>query len=252
MRVTSSFMTYAPAGASGRRGRLVLYASKLAAVAGLHPYVSRQELRAELSDTQAVSEADSRGAALATLETLAPAVRARVDAALHDGDTTAVARAADEARLALPAAAAAHVVSALYTANGTRSEARVIEGAGLRGASGRFLVSAEPWFSVDAVDVFLGGKHDATSADASTIAEVKTRQRRFLGAPLYERVQVHAYMCITGVRNATLVESFNGERREHAVPFDPELWERVRGEARAFVEELLASIGNLPTITTLR
>jgi hypothetical protein len=242
-RVSTPFMTFSPA--TGGRGRLVLYASKLAAIAGMNPFVPRQELLDQLRpDAPPVDE--KRDVALA-LAALPEPVRLRVDAAIREGDTDAVVRAADEARDTLPASAASHVVSALFTANGTRSEARIIEGAGLRSAAGgRFLVSRDPWFSEVDVDVYLGGKHDATSADASTIVEVKTRQRRFLGAPLYERVQLHAYMVITGVRSATLVESFRDERREHAVPFDEQLWERVRDAAADFVEAALGALASPP------
>jgi hypothetical protein len=147
---------------------------------------------------------------------------------------------------------AAEVVrQALYTADGIQKEDAVREAASASDEPARrirkddrFLVSAAPWFSTDDVDVFLGGRLDgfvcASSPDGpGEVVEIKTRQRRFLGVPVYERVQLLAYCFIRGVRTGRLIESYLGERREHAVDFDDALWTSLQHATRAALSRLI-------------
>eukprot|EP00798_Chlamydomonas_sp_ICE-L_P028863 gene28863-32051_t len=48
---------------------------------------------------------------------------------------------------------------------------------------------------------------------------------RFLGVPLYELVQIHAYMIIFGAKQSIHVENYMGETRETIIPFDEEFWD---------------------------
>jgi len=70
-------------------------------------------------------------------------------------------------------------------------------------------------------------------------AKIKTRSYKFLGVREYERVQVHAYMHIFETRQAELVESYNGETRTHAVPFDDAFWTGVKESVYTLVREIV-------------
>lgn len=88
--------------------------------------------------------------------------------------------------------------------------------------------------------VYIGGRHDGMDVDGN-IVEIKTRQRRFLGVPLYERIQIMAYMHIFREDDistpciATLAESLNGEVREHSVEWDDDLWAQVKSSVDSFI-----------------
>ena len=143
---------------------------------------------------------------------------------------------------ALPPLVVDSIRSAMYTKHGTQQEDIVRQAVAERTAkeiktSDKFKTSSRPLITVNSVDVFLGGRHDGM-VDGKII-EIKTRQRRFLGTPLYELVQVHAYMHIYGTREALVVESYNGEEREHEVLFDDKLWSRVKTELAAFLGPVL-------------
>ena len=74
--------------------------------------------------------------------------------------------------------------------------------------------------------------------DGDTIIESKNRKNRFLGVPLYEKVQIHAYMYITNKSKGKLLENFNGDQREHNVVFDPDFWEDVMQKLSEAVDEI--------------
>ena len=88
------------------------------------------------------------------------------------------------------------------------------------------------------VDIFVGGKHDGQLADG-TIVELKNRQRCFLGIPLYEKVQIHAYMVIYGSRKSWLVESFRGVEKKHVIEFDDAFWKDVVSNIHDFVYDCI-------------
>lgn len=74
--------------------------------------------------------------------------------------------------------------------------------------------------------------------DDDTIIETKNRKNRFLGVPLYEKVQIHAYMYITNKKKGKLLENFNGDQREHIVVFDSDFWEEVIQKLSDAVDEI--------------
>jgi hypothetical protein len=90
-------------------------------------------------------------------------------------------------------------------------------------------------------DVFIGGRHDGIMDDRDCVAEIKNRVRRHLGVPFYERVQLHAYMSIFKVEKGLLIENFKNDRREHDVPFDPELWGGVVAATVEFIASCISS-----------
>jgi len=296
------------------RTRAVIYASKVAACANMHPYIKQEDLSSMfmrfIGAAPAFVSAEERG--LAELNQRAPSDLARITAAMDTtyatpGESVAALddvlsaprereRIAKKALrmeaiterevgvLAEPLGPAgctelvkaleagqgelADIVnrittiapplsdceeqcvrSAMYTRSGTVHEADVrssfsqdrgVEVTPVQG----FRVASKPFYVTEGgAQVFMGGRHDGVVVDGSSkeskIIEIKTRQRRFLGVPVYDRVQVHAYMHIYGVRRASLVESFDGEIQEHDVPFDDDLWSTVCVAAGTFVEGLL-------------
>ncbi len=97
------------------------------------------------------------------------------------------------------------------------------------------------------VRVFIGGKCDGimTHKENSTvkIVEIKNRMKRlFKSVPEYERVQVLAYLFIHDLREAVLIENYNGQTQEHAIEFDDEYWNRIVSDVRRGVAEIFDMI----------
>lgn len=242
-------------GVDGRR-RVVLFASKLAACAGMHPYQDQAGMRLEFrqargdkGDAMVDEYVPPEVAAARAFASLPAELREKVDkaVAVRYDDASAVVRAETEMRCVLEAAGATEaadaVRTALFTQHGSRCEAGVREAVMVEGGKfrnivtdGRFRVTTVPWLTVGEYDVYVGGKHDGI--EDGRVIEIKTRQRRFLGAPLYERIQTHAYMHVYGLRQASLIESYLGEQREHDLPFDDVMWEDVHAAISAFVATL--------------
>ena len=135
-----------------------------------------------------------------------------------------------------------HIRHVMYTNHGTQQEDvirnnLVIKKSMIIKTCDKFKTSAVPLMTVDGIEVYIGGRHDGLMNNK--IVEIKTRQRRFLGTPLYELVQVHAYMSIYGTKEAIIVESYNGQEREHPIEFDDALWSRVQCNLVHFVRDLL-------------
>ena len=234
--------------------RVTVYASKVAAVAGMHPYVSQRDLVDEYSkvvcgdpSTGWLSQSDRFDTAIARLPKKA---RLEVDNLLlsNQGSTSAssapIVDAAAGIRDITPDALAA-IKHHLYTESGKQQESIVRRHTEL--SSGISICVDEcqkfrsvPWTTLsNGIQVSVGGKHDGIDTTTHRIVEIKTRQRRFLGVPEYELLQLHAYMVIFGLRDAVLIESYNGETREHSVMFNGELWSRVTDSMTEFMTHLL-------------
>lgn len=71
-------------------------------------------------------------------------------------------------------------------------------------------------------------------ADGALI-EVKNRRNRFM-TPVYDVIQIHCYMLMTGVKSATLVERLGDRTRETAIMWDNDLWKKVEHKLKDFVE----------------
>jgi hypothetical protein len=253
---------------------MVVYASKLAGVAGMHPYVSQDELRREFEFVRDGSVVDAAGegkgdgegeryvppelAVRRTVDALPDDARRLVRETLERAPAMVDAREVERSLAGLVDAegvtpeAVDVVRRELYTCNGTRCEDAIREATQAERATrivkdDRFRVSREPWLTVGDTAVYLGGRFDGYDAERREVVEIKTRQRRHLGAPLYERVQLHAYSHICGVRDARLVESYLGQRREHAVPFDDALWAEVSAASERFLRQILLPPTSTPT-----
>jgi hypothetical protein len=60
--------------------------------------------------------------------------------------------------------------------------------------------------------------------------EIKTRKNKFLGVPIYEKVQMHFYMVTSCVSEWTLKEKYNDKIQDHLVPFDSNFFEQVKND----------------------
>ena len=293
------WMSYAPG------DHIVIYASKLAACAGMHQYVDGGELKREFMNAMGLEKGDARKEVIANcLESLNPGDRAMMDASYStpqdlqkslelvsaakflrempsvqiDAIKTSMGLAhampvleadailqscldletlkeirdnigsmqAFEAIVApkmspLAPVAIDAIRSHMYTRNGKEQEDFIRKAAREDvKTSAKFRVTEYPLMTIEGIEVYLGGRHDGMVGDK--IIEIKTRQRRFLGTPLYELVQVHGYMAIYGTKRATIIESYNGEQREHDIDFDVNLWGAVQSNLAAFLTDMFLEL----------
>jgi len=141
------------------------------------------------------------------------------------------------------------VQKSVYTKHGTEKEEGIrkkmeVSMGHIDKNKNKFVTSNEPFIilqnsardSKKSMEIYLGGRHDGMTQD-NRVVEIKTRQRRFLGTPIYELVQVHAYMFIYNTEMATIIESFNGEERSHHIKFDHELWSEIKNKTATFFEK---------------
>jgi hypothetical protein len=227
---------------------VILYASKLAACAGMHSFVSQDDLLNEFKrkcgiDTEFKTVREIAAEEIANLpQEHRVTIESTIAAVAKLVDTRKVREALDNLSISLSPSIYKDVKTTVQTQHGTRKEADVRKAVSREMKkeiveSHDFRVSKYPICTVDGIEVYIGGKHDGAVDDK--IVEIKTRQRRFLGTPLYERVQVHAYMTIFGVREALLIESFDDENRTHPIAFDDGLWDSVKDAVADFVGEML-------------
>lgn len=279
--VRLSFVSFRCSSEKTTKPYMLLYASKLAACAGMHRYVAQDELRQEFRRAQGCPDSaafvTTEERARAEISALTPAKRQAIEHAVETSyvDAKSAQEAVQSVLDTLSPEEEAHikpaVCSAVYTRHGQEQEASVRECASHMmstpiGVDSRFYKSGIPILSIHGIDVYIGGRHDGVveeyedddgsqdtaAQDKKTgdkkektkknkkIVEIKTRQRRFLGTPLYELVQIHAYMFIFNMRRASLVESLNGEMRVHDITFDDDLWSRIQDATAAFVTSCLA------------
>ena len=85
---------------------------------------------------------------------------------------------------------------------------------------------------------WLGGRVDGVCGDR--VVEVKCRRNRFFNfLPEYEKVQIHAYMHLTGKPECELVQKFDGQVRSDLHAFDTDFWASVQADARVQWARLL-------------
>ncbi|KAJ3157582.1 hypothetical protein HDU86_003234 [Geranomyces michiganensis] len=73
----------------------------------------------------------------------------------------------------------------------------------------------------------LRGRVDGVAADG-TLIEIKNRQRGFAGrVRLHEKVQLHAYMELTGKQSCIIAETYDGETRTDVVEFNIGFWSSI-------------------------
>lgn len=241
--------------------RVVIAASKLAACAGLHPYQPREDMvqlfackyAPHLADARYVAPETQAVKALRSLPQEAQqAVSNAVKSARLAGDaqdaTAAASACLQAARVELPACVSELVRSKVATEFGTRAEAGVRAAYGSKHGvrvtkNDEYVEAQEALLEMEGVRLVLGGKHDGLSVDPTSrepvLLEVKNRMNRFLGVPVYEHIQVMAYMQIFNVKRARLVERHGPDAREHEVLFDEVLWGEVVERMRSFVRDAL-------------
>jgi hypothetical protein len=137
-----------------------------------------------------------------------------------------------------------HIKSELYKKQGIKEEENIRQHVATKNNIGilkndKFI--SHHMFTINNVDIRIGGRHDGLSSDGS-IVEIKNRMNRFLGVPLYELVQIHAYMVIFGAKQSIHVENYMGETRETVIPFDSQFWDDVHSSLFNLFNQLM--IGN--------
>lgn len=136
-----------------------------------------------------------------------------------------------------------YVQKQLYTSFGNREEEVVRDSYSEStkvnySKNNNFLVSDKPLTVINGHKVYLGGKHDGENENGDFI-EIKNRMNRFMGEiPLYEIVQVHAYMFIHGKKKCSLIEHFKGQTRVHIINFDDVLWGEIIEKINIFMEAI--------------
>jgi hypothetical protein len=82
----------------------------------------------------------------------------------------------------------------------------------------------------------LGGKVDGITDDG-TLVEVKNRQYKiFPIIPIYEKIQIHAYMFLTGISICRYIQSFKEQDVEQVHQFSHEFWKDIQEKCTDFVQ----------------
>ena len=131
----------------------------------------------------------------------------------------------------------------VYTSRGDRAETPAldayesIKGCAIPERNSRFRLGT--FKAADGSHISIGGKVDGFSATGELV-EVKNRQRKILQyIPLHERVQMHAYMFLTGTTECTLVQTCGDDTQSTAVPLDEFLWQNVQEHLADFNRRLI-------------
>ena len=84
----------------------------------------------------------------------------------------------------------------------------------------------------------LGGRVDGITEDGCLI-EVKNRMYRvFSTIPVYEQVQIHAYMVLTCINSCQFVQSFKDQETTESVSFDHTFWDDVVTRLQSFAVQM--------------
>lgn len=86
----------------------------------------------------------------------------------------------------------------------------------------------------------LGGRPDGIDDCNHVVVEVKQRRHKFLGCPIYERIQCELYMRMFRFRQCLLVERYEDESREHALTADDTLWHDIETGLGKFANTYIA------------
>lgn len=83
------------------------------------------------------------------------------------------------------------------------------------------------------------GRFDGFTKDGVVLIEIKNRMRRLFGTvPEYERVQVHVYMKMAGVKHAQLVEGHDGKIQIHDVRMNRDFMDDIEAELLHIVSNI--------------
>jgi len=76
--------------------------------------------------------------------------------------------------------------------------------------------------------MILRGRVDGIDKTKREIVEVKRRMNGFFDEiPTYEKIQIHAYMCLSNLSACRLIQSFEGGIRSEVFEFDPKYWTKI-------------------------
>ena len=233
----------------------VLYASKLSTICDMNKYESRQDLIQEFKSACSKEEfgtfVSTDEIAIDNISKMSPVEKELVQEIIKDKneETTTV----DSIRLKLEKIktnkninddVCNYVQKQLYTSFGNKEEDVVRETYCKDRKvnftkNNNFTVSNRPVTTINGYKVYIGGKHDGENENGDFI-EIKNRMNRFMDEiPLYELVQVHAYMFIHGKKKCLLIENFKGNTREHDIKFDDVLWGKMIENINLFMGEIL-------------
>lgn len=200
-------------------------ASDVAAIIGLNPYKTREDVMNEYFKTPTKRDNEFKKAlAKETQE-----VQQQIKETLENSKTTDIQET--------PIVSTSDVIQdyvkhEVYKNNGTHRESRVAETHNVTRDS--------KWYSMYiSEDVRLVGIIDGRRGDS--IVEIKNRQRRLFGkVPTYEYVQCQVYMKLTGVRKCIFIESFGDVSKEYTLEFSDAFWElEILPSLRTFAHELI-------------
>lgn len=201
-------------------------ASDVAAIMGLNPYKSSEDVMNEYFKIPTRKETEFQEA----LKNEAPEVQTHITQTLEKSKKNDMN--ADDVLASVPQAVADYVKHEVYKNNGVHREQKVAEKHG---------VTRDPkWYSLQITeDVRLIGIIDGRKGDS--IIEIKNRQRRLFGkVPTYEHIQCQVYMKLTGVRKCTLIEQYGQESKSYPLEFSDALWEiEILPALRQFASRLI-------------
>jgi hypothetical protein len=227
----------------------VLYASKLSTICDMNKYESREDLikefKSALSKEQFVSVDEK---AIEKISIMDQSEKELVQEIIKDKDELNTTVEIIKTKLEkiktnknIDKDVCDYVQKQLYTSFGNKEEDVVRETYCKSRKvnytkNNAFLISNKPAIVINGYKVYLGGKHDGENENGDFI-EIKNRMNRFMDEiPLYEIVQVHAYMFIHDKKKCSLIENFKGKTKVHIIEFDDVLWEKIIQNIKTFMD----------------
>lgn len=198
-------------------------ASDVAAICGLNPYKTREDIFNERINTYFGTRLPTAKVEFEnTMATFTPEVQKNIHKTIESESSENVKN--------VPEIVRDYVRHEIYKKNGTRNEKPVAQ---------KFSVQQDktcytmPIHRNIRLIGFIDGVKDGK------IVEIKNRQNRLFGrVPEYERVQCIVYMKLTGAQQCTLIENFNGNSNSHEITFDESEWGRLYPDILSFAHEL--------------
>lgn len=223
---------------------MTIYASKLAGVSNLHPYQSVHELKNQYrAFIQGDNTFKTRQEQLEdNFKQLDKSKQNTLCSVIKKDFTNAVA--VNDEILKIEKEYSPEIVELvrhkLYTRQGTIKESgirnKVCKNSNMTiKTCQKFTTSKEPICNVNGMEIYVGGKHDGLTDDGN-IVEIKNRMKGFLGIPIYDKVQIHAYMFIYETRHAILIENYLDETRQYEIEFDDIFWEQIKSNLMEFFD----------------
>jgi len=84
----------------------------------------------------------------------------------------------------------------------------------------------------------IGGKVDGITDDG-TLVEVKNRQYKlFDRIPVYEKIQIHTYMFLTGILQCHYVQCYRDTSNTELLHFEQNFWDDVKSRLTIFVKKI--------------